>query len=122
MSGFSDVGTYQKSPLDWWREGQKEKTQCLEYPDGTRKWYCEGQLHRIGGPAVAGPNGLEWWIHGERMMVRPADGDRKVRRDLGKRHRVSLEVRLEKSRKMKEYWAGIRAGTKKAREIKRKLN
>lgn len=32
------------------------------------KWYINGQLHRIGGPAVIGNNGIfkEWWVNGLR--------------------------------------------------------
>ena len=36
---------------------------------GYKAWYIQGQLHRIGGPAVIDPrNGYEaWWENGKRI-------------------------------------------------------
>lgn len=36
------------------------------YPNGTRKWYQNGSLHREDRPAVEFFNGdKEWWVNGE---------------------------------------------------------
>ena len=31
------------------------------------QYYVDGELHRIGGPAVESKDGDEYWIHGERI-------------------------------------------------------
>ncbi|HNC57649.1 MAG TPA: hypothetical protein PLP33_19585 [Leptospiraceae bacterium] len=41
-------------------------TGILEYPNGTKEWYKEGNLHRDDEPAVEySHGGKEWWIDGE---------------------------------------------------------
>ena len=36
------------------------------YPDGTKFWIVDGQLHREDGPAVIRMNGTqEWWLNGK---------------------------------------------------------
>ena len=38
----------------------------VEYADGTKKWYVNGNLHRIDGPAVEYADGdKEWWFNGQ---------------------------------------------------------
>lgn len=40
---------------------------AMEWPNGTKKWYRQGQLHRTEGPAVTRPNGYcEYWYYGMR--------------------------------------------------------
>jgi len=35
-----------------------------EYPDGSKKWHFNGQLHWTAGPAVEYPNGRkQWWLN-----------------------------------------------------------
>ena len=35
------------------------------YPDGSKEWYLNGNLHRTDGPAYEGADGLkEWWLNG----------------------------------------------------------
>jgi hypothetical protein len=36
-------------------------TGVIEYPDRTKKWYKEGKVHRLDGPAVEYPSGLKYW-------------------------------------------------------------
>ena len=31
--------------------------------DGTREWYKDGQLHRVGAPAIHRADGTEEWYH-----------------------------------------------------------
>lgn len=38
--------------------------------DGTQKWYLNGQLHRVDGPAVFHLDGYqEWYTHGKLHRV-----------------------------------------------------
>ncbi len=38
--------------------------------DGSREWWCAGDLHRDNGPAIVYPGGRrEWWCHGVRQRV-----------------------------------------------------
>jgi hypothetical protein len=34
---------------------------AVEYPDGYKLWYQNGEHHRIDGPAVEYPNGRRYW-------------------------------------------------------------
>ena len=43
---------------------------AVEYLDGSKFWYQNGQRHRIDGPAVEYTNGgREWWQNGERHRL-----------------------------------------------------
>ena len=54
---------------------------AVEYADGGKEWWVDGQLHRVDGPAVEGADGgKEWWVFGVRHRVDGpaidnADGD-----------------------------------------------
>ena len=51
----------------------------IEYPDGTCKWYLNGELHRVDGPARVWPSGTkEWYLNGKLHRV---DGPAKERPD-----------------------------------------
>ena len=41
--------------------GDEVYTVCTKV-EGDTKWYQDGKLHRIGGPAIEGPNGYEEWL------------------------------------------------------------
>ena len=52
----------------WYQNGQRHRTDgpAVEWADGTRYWYQNGQLHRIDGPAVEYANGRkEWCVNGK---------------------------------------------------------
>jgi hypothetical protein len=34
---------------------------AIEYADGDKSWYIEGELHRTDGPAVDRVDGYKWW-------------------------------------------------------------
>jgi hypothetical protein len=37
------------------------KPECKTYPNGTKWWYLNGDLHREDGPACEWANGDKWW-------------------------------------------------------------
>ena len=38
-----------------------------EYPDGSKRWYLNGECHRTDGPAIEHSNGTKiWYLSGER--------------------------------------------------------
>ena len=42
------------------------EAKLIATPDGTKRWYCAGKLHRDGGPAYEGVDGMKMWFrHGE---------------------------------------------------------
>jgi hypothetical protein len=42
------------------------KPECETYPNGTKEWYLDGELHREDGPAFEKANGhKEWWLNGK---------------------------------------------------------
>jgi len=36
---------------------------AIEYNDGTKYWYKEGKLHRLGGPAKEWNDGVKFWYY-----------------------------------------------------------
>jgi len=39
---------------------------AVEYANGIKEWYVDGQLHRLDGPAVEGANGYKaWYVDGQ---------------------------------------------------------
>ena len=38
---------------------------CIEYLNGAKYWYLNGQLHRENGPAVIDGNYQAWWFNGQ---------------------------------------------------------
>ena len=38
-----------------------KKSECIINGDGTKKWYLNGKLHRIHGPAIEWANGGKSW-------------------------------------------------------------
>ena len=56
---------------------------AIEYPDGTRMWYLDGQRHRTTGPAIEYTNGDKaWFLDGLRHRtdgpaIERADGTRR---------------------------------------------
>ena len=44
----------------------KNYTGIVEYTNGSKEWYLNGNYHRTDGPAVEYSTGFkEWWINGE---------------------------------------------------------
>ena len=38
------------------------------WPNGTKKWWLNGQRHREDGPAIEGFNGSkQWWLNGREL-------------------------------------------------------
>jgi hypothetical protein len=45
----------------------REDGPAVEYPDGGKAWYLNGELHREDGPACEGSNSSKsWWLNGKR--------------------------------------------------------
>jgi hypothetical protein len=76
-----------------WKDMPEKYTGIVETNDGSRHWYLNGELHRIGGPAVELINeDKEWHLNGklhrvDGPAVEYADGH-KVWYFNGKLHRV----------------------------------
>ena len=58
----------------FWHKGAKlrilhrENGHAIEYSNGTKEWYVNGELHRIDGPAVEGFDGFKaWWLNDYQM-------------------------------------------------------
>lgn len=48
---------------EWWQNGQRHRTDgpALEYPDGHCEWYQNDKLHRVDGPAIEWGNKIRDW-------------------------------------------------------------
>lgn len=45
---------------------------AYQTPDGERKWFINGKLHREDGPAVEHSDGsVEWYLHGIHLNMKP---------------------------------------------------
>jgi hypothetical protein len=56
----------------WYRGGKLHRTDgpAIEYADGTREWYRNGKIHRADGPAVERADGTsEWYRNGKLQRV-----------------------------------------------------
>ena len=54
----------------WYQNGQRHRTDgpAIERADGTKCWYQNGHLHRTDGPAIERADGTkEWYIDGKVM-------------------------------------------------------
>ena len=54
----------------WYQNGQPHRIggPAIELADGTKFWYQNGKLHREDGPAVIWANVTEWWyINGKQL-------------------------------------------------------
>jgi hypothetical protein len=57
-----------------WRNSQNQLHRtdgpAVEYIDGSREWWVNGNRHREDGPAAEWFTGdREWWVHGQRHRV-----------------------------------------------------
>jgi len=51
-----------------WAEVTRGYTGIVEWANGDKFWYLNGNLHRVDGPAVERTNGVkEYWINWERV-------------------------------------------------------
>jgi hypothetical protein len=54
----------------WYLNGQRHRTDgpAIENSDGYKVWYLNGQRHRTDGPAIEYSNGSkEWYLNGHQM-------------------------------------------------------
>jgi hypothetical protein len=83
---------------------------AVEYADGSREWWVDGNLHRVDGPAYEGADGSrQWWVDGKRHRVdgpayEGADGSREWWVD-GKLHRVDGPA-YEGADGSRQWWVG----------------
>ena len=61
---------YTNGGREWWRNGQRHRIggPAIEYSDGSKYWFQNGQLHRLAGPAVEFSDGSKfWYINGKEL-------------------------------------------------------
>ena len=54
----------------WWLNGQLHRIDgpAIEYANSSRCWFQNGKCHRLDGPAIEWANGdKEWYINGKRI-------------------------------------------------------
>lgn len=65
---FTGILEYPNGTKEWYKEGNlhRDDEPAVEYSHGGKEWFKEGKRHKIDGPAVEYPIGYkEWWIDGE---------------------------------------------------------
>ena len=61
---------YKDGEKRWYQNGQRHRTDgpAVEYADGSKFWYQNGVLHRIDGPAIIFEDGdRRWCINGVQL-------------------------------------------------------
>jgi len=82
----------------WYQNGQLHRTDgpATETANGSKHWYQNDQRHRIDGPAVEWANGNKWWyIEGKNLsekefLQRTSTCNGKVIEYEGKRYKLQL--------------------------------
>jgi hypothetical protein len=62
--------TYPNGTKEWYLDGElhREDGPAVEFASGTKEWYLAGKRHREDGPAFEGANGnKEWWLNNEKV-------------------------------------------------------
>jgi len=81
-----------------WNEIPKDYTGIIEFGNGDKAWYLNGNLHRENGPAFEYANGYKsWWLNDNR-------------------HRIDGPA-IEDADGYKEYWINGKKVTKQAQEV-----
>lgn len=57
---FEDYTVYLLGGLPHRKDGP-----AIEWTNGDREWYINGELHREDGPAVENSEGYKWYFHGK---------------------------------------------------------
>jgi hypothetical protein len=48
----------------------ESQPECQVSPNGDKRWYLNGELHRVDGPAIERADGTkEWWLNDKRHRV-----------------------------------------------------
>jgi uncharacterized Fe-S cluster-containing protein len=75
---------YDNGGKAWYVDGQLHRVDgpAFEYVDGTKVWYVDGKRHRIDGPAFESADGTKlWYVDGKRHRldgpaIEYAEGDK----------------------------------------------
>lgn len=56
---------YKNGEKHWFLNGEhhRENSPAVEMVDGHQEWFIDGKHHRIGGPAIEYPNGETSWYY-----------------------------------------------------------
>jgi len=59
--------------IEWHNEAgrlHREDGPAIEYANGTKEWWVNGQRHRVNGPAIERADGAKfWYLNGKRHRV-----------------------------------------------------
>jgi len=67
---------------EWWIDGQRHRVDgpACEWSDGGKEWWYSGKLHRIDGPACEDINGSKyWWVDDKHLTEEQFNNHPKVR-------------------------------------------
>ena len=60
---------YANGRKEWWQNGQRHRTDgpAVEYADGSKLWWQNGQRHSTDGPAVEWADGTRYWYQNNQL-------------------------------------------------------
>jgi hypothetical protein len=74
-----DYIEYKDGTKEWFLNGERHRTDgpAIEWSNGTKEWWLNGYLHRTDGPAIEYSNGTkEWWLNGKKLTQEEFDNYR----------------------------------------------
>jgi len=69
---FTGIAEYPDGSKSWLLNGELHRVDgpAYERADGSKHWYLNGKLHRVDGPAYERADGTKsWWLNGKRHRV-----------------------------------------------------
>ena len=54
------------------RTNKEDNIKIIEHADGNKKWYLNGELHRVDGPAVEWADGTKQWFLNDKEYTKEA--------------------------------------------------
>ena len=71
-NGFTGIAEFANGSKKWYLDGEPHRVDgpAYEGADGSKEWWLNGKLHRVDGPAIEFADGRkEWWLNGKRHRV-----------------------------------------------------
>ena len=103
----------------------KNYTGAVEWPNGSKWWYLNGQIHREDGPAIEGADGTKYWYLNDQThredgpAIEYSDGSKEWYLN-GQRHREDGPA-VEYLNGTKEWWLNGREVTEEEINQRKKL-
>ena len=61
---------WENGSKEWYVEGNRHRLDgpAIEHKGGTKWWYVDGKRHRLDGPAIEHEGGTKWWYVDDKLL------------------------------------------------------